>query len=110
MENEQCGLCWNLKFDNRGKATHGSENHPHDFIPFDFCLTCRRPQYDQFGIPTHDEKIKNLKDNPGGNTHNFCSAIKKKSQEKKRTKKIGIAVITIIFSSITSLGLFNLFF
>ena len=107
MENEQCGLCWDLKYDNRGKATHVSGYHPHDFVPFDFCLKCKKPQYDQFGIPTHFIDIDLSKDQEKKNSHKFCSALKRKSKEKTRRKRIAIALIGVISFGF-SIGIINL--
>ena len=110
MENEQCGICWNLKYDKKGQKTHRDLNvNSHTFVAMDYCVKCKKPEYNQFGIQTHpDEKHDFHQDKNSEKPHNFVSGIKTEFQEKKRRKRTGFAfflvsVGTAIFGSILSL-------
>lgn len=88
MQNEQCGICWNLKFDKKGKKTHIIENQPHDFAPMDYCLKCKNPKYDQFGVFTHPDTIGDIKMKQQIITdHIFISGNENKYQRKRQKQK-----------------------
>ena len=111
MQNEQCGFCWDLKFDNRGKETH-DQKYPHDFIPIDYCEKCREPKYDSYRIQTHPENIRDfLKTSNMRINHEFNSGINAKSQEKKKRQKNILVYFVIVSSGVTAiLNISNMFF
>ena len=103
MQNEQCGICWNLKFDRQGDATHEEPKiDSHKFVPFDYCVKCQKLKYDQFGMPTHLDVIDGFIQSKSIRiSHNFISSIDTKSQEKVRKKRnvfrflgLGLVVVT----------------
>lgn len=106
MQNEQCGICWDLKYDKQGRHTHGILNS-HDFAPFDFCLKCKQPKFDHDGFLTHPS-IYDLKDFNLQNYHEFESAIASKTNAKRRKLSFAISGITAIVIS-ANIGLMNLF-
>ena len=113
MQNEQCGRCWNLKFDRLGDKTHEDlKNDSHKFVPLDYCVKCKKLKYDQFGIPTHQDVIDEKKKKKSTRiTHNFISAIETKSQEKKRKKRKVFRFLGFGLGAITSMvTMSNLFF
>lgn len=105
MQNEQCGICWDLKYDKQGKHTHGILNS-HDFSPFDFCQKCRQPKFDHDGFLTHPS-IYDLNDLHLEGRHEFVSAIAAKTNTRRK--------ITLVISGITAftisvnISLMNLF-
>ncbi len=87
MQNEQCGFCWDLKFDNQGNDTHDLK-YLHDFTPIDYCTICSKSKYDTNGIPTHPEGKSNFSDSQNNQiTHKFVSGINTKHDETNRKKK-----------------------
>jgi len=106
MQNEQCGICWDLKFDKQGKNTHGILNS-HDFSPFDFCQKCRQPKFDHDGFLTHPS-IYDLNDLHLQDYHEFESTILAKTNSKKRKISFAISGITAIVISANA-SLMNLF-
>lgn len=111
MQNEQCGLCWDLKFDNRGNKTHDLK-HLHVFTPFDYCAKCRESKYDSYGIPTHPKNKHDFLDTQHTQTnHKFVSGIKAMDQEKKRKQRnvlVYIGIVSFCVSTIVTLP--NFFF
>ena len=109
MQNEQCGKCWNLKFDRTGEKTHNQNKNSHNFVPLDYCEKCLVLEFDQNGIPTHINKDDKLQINGKKITHKFTSANARKVQKKKRKRivfrLIGGSLIAIV--SIASIS--NLF-
>lgn len=102
MENEQCGVCWDLKFDNRGQETHDQKS-PHDFIPIDYCTKCREPKYDPHGIQTHTENIHDFfKPTNKIINHKFKSRIFAKSQEKEAKQKNILFYFVLVSTGITA--------
>ncbi len=106
MSNEQCGICWELKYDNQGNHTHGPL-HPHDFSPFDFCLNCKEPKFDNHGFLTHPS-IYDVDSTKPPSCSNFVSSIHAKDNSQKRKKIIfaftGISsVVATVNSSLMSL-------
>ena len=92
MQNEQCGICWNLKFDKKGKDTHG-KLHPHEFTPFDYCIECRQPKYDHRGFQTHLGTHDFMWAHKGSSPHKFASALELKTKSKR--KKQGIILLSV---------------
>ncbi len=89
LENEQCGICWNLKFDKQGDKTHGDLNkNSHNFVPLDYCVKCSEPKYTQFGFQTHTDEINGLMQmQTMVISHRFISGIEANFQEEKRKKR-----------------------
>lgn len=106
MQNEQCGICWDLKYDKQGKHTHGILNS-HDFSPFDFCLKCKQPKFDHDGFLTHPS-IYDLTDSHKQNHHEFESAIEAKSTSGRKKITFAISGITTVVIS-ANVSLMNLF-
>ncbi|HUU47627.1 MAG TPA: hypothetical protein VMW55_02465 [Nitrosopumilaceae archaeon] len=112
MHNEQCGICWNLKFDNQGEQTHSDLKNTHNFVSLDYCVKCKEPEYNQSGFQSHsDETYYVMLTQTSRIPHKFISGIEAEYQEKQRKKKhvftfIGIVSIGVILT--TSLS--NLFF
>ena len=106
MQNEQCGICWELKYDKQGRETHGVL-HQHDFSPFDFCAKCKEPKFDHQGFLTHPSEF-DLKNSTLH--HLFVSSIYTKNNSLKRKKLIFTlgGVASIIATANTSL--MNLFY
>jgi hypothetical protein len=111
MQNEQCGICWNLKFDKQGEQTHSDLKNFHNFVSLDYCVKCKEPKYNQEGVQTHcDEIFDVIFKQRSRISHKFISGIETEYQEKQRKKKhvftfIGIISIGVILT--TSLS--NLF-
>lgn len=101
MENEQCGQCWGLKFDNQGKETH-NQKYIHDFISIDYCVNCKKPKYDSFGIQTHPENIYDYLTSNKKDNHKFYSRINAEYIEMKRKQKNILVYFTILFSGVTA--------
>jgi len=96
MQNEQCGLCWDLKFDKQGNKTH-ELNHRHDFIPLDYCEKCQEPKYDQYGLPTHPYNVHNFQEAQRmGLSHKFNSILEAKTKAKRRKHRTILAFIGVI--------------
>ena len=112
MQNEQCGICWNLKFDKQGEKTHTDQNNFHNFVSLDYCIKCREPEYDQFGLATHQDKKYDFIQSPTSSiSHEFISGIETKSVEKKRKKRSVFSWIGIVSFGIgLTVSLSNLFF
>lgn len=113
MQNEQCGKCWNLKFDRQGDKTHKDLNkNSHDFVPLDYCVKCLEPKYSQFGHQTHpDETYDFMQTQNAGMSHEFISGIETKFQEHKRNQKYVLRFFGIGLIGIVSIaGLSSLFF
>jgi len=112
MENEQCGICWNLKYDKQGDHTHRDRTNFHEFVSLDFCVKCNKPKYDQSGFQTHYNEICDFI--PFGNSrisHKFISGIQAKYQEKQRRKKnIFTAIGIVSLGAVLTVSLSNLFF
>ena len=107
MQNEQCGICWELKYDKQGRETHGVLRQ-HDFSPFDFCVKCKEPKFDHQGFLTHPSEFDL---NESFSLHHvFVSSINTKNNSQKRKKLIftldGIASIVATANS----NLLNLFY
>jgi len=83
MQNEQCGICWDLEFDKQGNKTHEELNkYLHDFITLDYCVKCRGPKFDQYGFQTHlDDYHDFMTTQNTGIAHKFISGIEAKYQE-----------------------------
>ena len=110
MENEQCGICWNLKFDKQGGYTHRDLKNFHNFVSLDYCLKCNEPKYDQSGFPTHSRR-KN-ESIPLGNSrksHRFISGIQAEIHKKQRKKKRVFTIIVSVGVVLTA-SLSNIFF
>lgn len=102
MQNEQCGICWNLKFDKKGNDTHGSL-HPHEFTPFDYCTECRQPKYDHHGFQTHLSTHNFMWAHKGSSPHKFVSALESEIKNKRRKQLIVLAlggISTIIAATV----------
>lgn len=112
MQNEQCGICWNLKFDRQGQQTHSDLKNIHNFVSLDYCVKCKEPKYNQRGGPTHsDETYDVLLTSSSRISHNFISGIEAENQDKQKKKKNIFAFIGIIsLGVIMSASLSNLFF
>jgi hypothetical protein len=112
MENEQCGICWNLEFDKQGDKTHRKLNkYSHNFVPLDYCIKCRKPKYDSRGFQTHPDKIHNFVHNQNISiSHEFISGIETKYQEKKKRQRHVFAYIGIMITVATIVSVSNLFF
>ena len=112
MENEQCGICWNLKFDKEGNQTHVPNNQPHDFVPLDYCLKCQNPKYDQYGFPTHPKNAQDREMGTGSQKdHMFVSGIEEQYQRKQRKQKLKLIFTSLGVAGITTLiGFSGLFF
>ena len=106
MQNEQCGICWDLKYDKQGNHTHGTLNS-HDFSPFDFCLKCRQPKFDHDGFLTHPS-IYDLDHLNLENHHEFVSSFTRKINSRR--KKMTLVVCGIVAIAISAnVSLMNLF-
>jgi hypothetical protein len=113
MENEQCGICWNLEFDKQGDKTHKKLNkYSHNFVPLDYCIKCLRPKYDSYGFQTHLDKIHNFVQNQNISiSHKFISGVESKYQEKKRRRKHVFSCIGFMITNVIILAnVLNLFF
>ena len=112
MENEQCGICWNLKFDKQGGYTHIDLKNFHNFVSLDYCLKCREPKYDHHGFQTHPNELNNFFSTQSIEiSHNFISGIEAKHRKEQKRHRhfftyIGIASATIALIT----GISNLFF
>ena len=110
LQNEQCGICWELKTDKHGKHTHGML-HSHDFTPFDYCIKCKKPKFDHHGFLTHPSKYDLSGEQNVILDHEFSSAIKLKENSKKKKRRIILALtgtITLVIAPIVNV--LNLFF
>lgn len=90
LQNEQCGLCWDLEFDKQGKRTHkNTTKHYHDFVLLDYCIYCKEPKFDQYGFQTHTAEVDALLEiqNTRKN-HKFISGIEAQKNQKKKMKKL----------------------
>jgi len=104
MSNEQCGMCWDLKFDKNGNQTHGLKHH--DFIPLDYCAKCGKPQYDQYGQLTHPYVVHDFSQvQIIGLPHKFISTIKERTKGKKQKHRKFLAFIGM--SSISVFGILS---
>ena len=104
MQNEQCGICWKLKFDRNGKRTHGISDS-HDFTPFDYCTKCKKPKFDHDGFVTHPSKYDFSQKQSLVIDHEFSSAANTKEISRKKKQKIIVAVtgaITLVVSPIVN--------
>ncbi len=113
MQNEQCGICWNLEFDKQGDKTHEDlYNHAHSFVPLDYCIKCREPKYDQCGFQTHPENTRDFMQNQNiGMPHKFISGIETKYQEKRKKKRHFLIYIGLVLMGVTAItSVSNLFF
>lgn len=110
MQNEQCGICWNLKFDKQGKYTHKGITNFHNFVSLDYCLKCKEPKYDQWGLQTHQDEIHDFLFAQNSKiSHEFISGIQAENQEKQKKKKNVITFVGIISLGViltTSLSVF----
>lgn len=107
MQNEQCGICWDLKYDKQGKSTHGVL-HPHDFSPIDFCIKCRKPKFDNRGFLTHPSEY-DLEDSESTH-HPFISSFHAKNNSQKKKKIIfALGGITSVIATANT-SLMNLFY
>lgn len=91
MQNEQCGICWNLKLDKNGKHTH-DQMYSHDFTPFDYCIKCNKPKFDHQGFLTHPSKYDLTDQQSAILDHEFFSAINSKHLARKKRRKIVLVV------------------
>ena len=105
MQNEQCGICWDLKYDKQGKQTHGILSS-HDFSPFDFCLKCRKPKFDHEGFLTHPS-IYDLNDSHLQDHHEFISLIGAKTNSGRKKATYALSGITALVIS-ANVNLMNL--
>ena len=106
MRNEQCGICWDLKFDKQGKTTHGIL-HSHDFLPLDFCIKCRQPKFDHQGFLTHPS-VYDIRDSKIETHHEFVSAINNKINSQKKKKIIFLLVGIASIVATANINLINL--
>lgn len=107
MQNEQCGICWDLKYDKEGRETHGAL-HPHDFSPFDFCVKCKEPKFDHQGFLTHPNEFD--LEYSFFTHHAFVSSITQKNNSQKRKKLVfALAGIASIVATANT-NLMNLFY
>jgi hypothetical protein len=112
MQNEQCGICWDLKFDKQGKQTHDDLNNFHSFVSLDYCVKCKEPKYNQWGFQTHSFGVNDLKIiQISSIAHEFISGIEAEYPEKQRKNKHVFAFIGIISVRLTiTASLSNLLF
>ena len=112
MQNKQCGLCWDLEFDKQGKKTHEDlSRHYHDFVPFDYCIQCKAPKFDQYGFQTHTAEIDELiKIQNNGKDHKFISGIESQYRKKRKQKWVIRFVGAGSIGIISTVGVFNLIF
>ena len=107
MQNEQCGICWDLKYDKQGRKTHGVLNS-HDFSPFDFCVKCKEPKFDHQGFVTHRSEFD--LEHSDSTHHAFVSSIKaKKISQKRKTVVFTIGGIASICATANT-NLMNIFY
>jgi len=111
LQNEQCGLCWDLEFDKLGKKTHEDiTKHYHDFVPLDYCNLCKEPKFDQYGFQTHTPEICAIEEiQKKRKDHKFISGIETKYNQKKKKrifKYLGICLIGVV----STFGTMNLIF
>ena len=106
MRNEQCGICWNLKFDKLGRQTHGVL-HYHDFSPFEFCLVCKEPKFDQEGFLTH-RSVFDLNDSALDDFHEFVSEAYSKTTWRRKVALAMTGIVSVIAAANT--GIMNLFY
>jgi len=112
MQNEQCGLCWDLKFDRYGTRTHDlkrtSDFIPHNFTPLDYCVRCRKPEYDPHGLPTHPYIAHNFQESQKyGLSHKFNSASEDKTKTKRQKRRIILACFGVSSVGITTVFNFS---
>jgi len=100
MQNEQCGICWNLEFDKQGDKTHKAlSKNSHNFVPLDYCLKCREPKFDSHGYQTHPGETRDFMHTQQiTKSHGFISGMKAMDQGKQKRQNrvftyIGIASI-----------------
>ncbi|MBA4453971.1 MAG: hypothetical protein ACO2Y5_06140 [Nitrosopumilaceae archaeon] len=106
MQNEQCGICWDLKYDKQGKSTHGVL-HPHDFSPIDFCAKCKEPKFDHQGFLTHRSEFD--LNTSTSKHHVFVSstnAINNSQKRKKLVFALGGIASTIATANTNLMNLF----
>lgn len=112
LQNNQCGLCWDLEFDKQGKKTHeDGKRHYHDFVLLDYCIQCKAPKFDQYGFQTHTTEIdKIIKIHNNRKNHKFISRIE--SQYRKKRKHIWIIRIVGfgLIGIISTVGAISLIF
>jgi len=84
----------------------------HGFVPLDYCVKCREPEYDPHGYQTHPVGAHDfMHPQKITKSHKFISGIRAKRQvEKKRQKRVftyigvalmgtaAIAVVSTLFS------------
>jgi hypothetical protein len=112
MQNEQCGICWDLEFDKQGDKTHEKLNrNSHNFAPLDYCVKCREPKYDPHGFQTHPDETHFMQNQNISISHKFISGIETKYQKKKKRQRHTYAYMGIIITNIVIIGsMLNLFF
>jgi hypothetical protein len=112
MQNEQCGICWDLKFDKQGDKTHEEyKDYSHNFVPLDHCVKCKEPKYDLNGFQTHPNETHDFtKIHNNAKSHKFISGNLTKYQEKQKRKKIVSTYIGITFITVGITSLSILFF
>lgn len=112
MENEQCGICWNLKYNKQGEKTHSDRNENfHNFVSMDYCVKCKKPEYNQFGIQTHPEEKNDFSKNKSlEKSHKFISGIQTEYQENKRRKRNVFLFFLVSAGTGISGSLLSLFF
>ncbi|MDX1441469.1 MAG: hypothetical protein R3237_03330 [Nitrosopumilaceae archaeon] len=104
MANEQCGICWNLKLDRKGKETHGLL-HSHDFTPFDYCIKCKKPKFDHRGFLTHPSRYDLMETDSVNLDHEFYSANYSKEMARKKRRKIILGVsgtLTLVIAPVVN--------
>jgi hypothetical protein len=112
LQNEQCGICWDLKLDKQGELTHNDLKNFHDFVSLDFCVKCNESKYNQWGFQTHSFRTNNLKIIKISKiSHEFVSGIEVEYREKQRKNKHIFTFIGIMSIGLTiTASLSNLFF
>lgn len=104
MQNEQCGICWDLKLDKKGRQTHGLL-HSHDFTPFDYCTKCKKPKFDNDGFLTHPNRYELTTEESLLLDHEFFSARYAKEMSKRKRRKTIIAIsgtVTVVIAPIVN--------
>jgi hypothetical protein len=112
LENNQCGLCWDLEFDKQGKKTHEDlSKHYHDFVPLDYCIQCKTPKFDQYGFQTHTaeiDKIAKIQNN--GKDHKFISGMESQYRKQRKNRWIIRIVAVGLVGIVSTVGATSLIF